>query len=98
MMSETCAVCGVASVYRTVAPPHEWRAFLRRRRHLKDAEGYVSVPACRDCFFRVENLIEAEAELDHYDRETRRRFEREIEDLLENIHLEQLLTDEAEEP
>lgn len=97
-MSEACAVCGVGSVYRTVAPPHEWRTFLRRRRHLKDAEGYVAIPACRDCFFRVENLVEAEAELAHYDRKTRLRFERDIEALLENLDLQHLVTDEAEEP
>lgn len=97
-MPGDCAVCGVTSVYRTVAPPHEWRAYLRRRRHFGGAEGYVAIPACRDCFFQVENLVEAEAELDHYDRETRRRFERDIEALLEDLDLQRLITDEGERP
>lgn len=91
-------MCGGDQVYRTVCPPHEWRTVLRKRRFYKDAEGYVSIPACTGCYFRVRNLMEASRELTHYDLETRTQFEREIDQLLEELDLGMLITDEGDEP
>lgn len=96
-MREACAVCGEQRVYRTISPPHEWRRVLRSRRHCEDAAGFLRIPACWDCYFRVRNLVEAHAEMDQYDPETRERFERDVEQLLATLDLQRLLTVEAEE-
>jgi hypothetical protein len=96
-MGGGCAVCGDDSVYLTVSPPQEWRTFLRRRRHFKGAEGFVAIPACSSCYFRVRNLVEADTEMAHYDMETRKQFELEIEELLTGLNLRRLITDENDD-
>jgi hypothetical protein len=69
-MGERCAVCGADDVWKEVALPDAWAAYLADEHGLSAPDGYYIVPACSDCSGDVDMQKALDDALEEMDEDT----------------------------
>lgn len=70
MGGQRCAVCGTEAVWKEVAVPDDWVAYLADHHDLTPADGKYLVPTCSDCSGDVDMQKALDGALEEMDDDT----------------------------